>query len=204
MATAPTPAMATFLLPRTFARPLLTHLLQFSVRPVFNPVTSGRSLIVCVDIRFTLISLQVWCLLRPVGATLLDTSLLGLVTHKAAQTVGLQGLVQSWQSGQKTRKNEAKSRKLLVDTADKSDGALSWVSCEFGDRLCSRELCTMRRIANMNVGAGGNAGHGCTKREIRYALALQITNQRLTLRTIRMQRHVNGVAVIVAEPIMSG
>jgi len=55
----------------------------------------------------------------------------------------------------------------------------------------------------MNVGAGGNSGHGCTKREKGDALALQITNQRLTLRTVRMQRHVNRVAVIVAEQVMS-
>ena len=55
----------------------------------------------------------------------------------------------------------------------------------------------------MNVWTGGDSRHRSAKREIGNTLALKISNERLSLNAIRMQRHVHRVTVIVAKPVMS-
>lgn len=55
----------------------------------------------------------------------------------------------------------------------------------------------------MNVRAGSYSRHRSPKREIRNTLALQITNERFSLDAIRMQRHVDRVAMVIAETVVS-
>ena len=54
----------------------------------------------------------------------------------------------------------------------------------------------------MNMRTGSDSRHRSPKREIRDTLTLQITNECFSLDTIRMQRYVHRVAVIVTETIV--
>ena len=56
----------------------------------------------------------------------------------------------------------------------------------------------------MNMRPGRNARHGSAEREIGNTLALQIVDERLSLNTVRMQRDVYSITVIIPEPVVSG
>ena len=62
----------------------------------------------------------------------------------------------------------------------------------------------VRGTPDVDMWTGSDAGNGATKGKKWNSPRLQVTNQSLPLRTIRMQRDVNGISVIVSKPIVSG
>jgi hypothetical protein len=56
----------------------------------------------------------------------------------------------------------------------------------------------------MDMRSGGGAGHSISESNKWYSCLAQVTQQALSFATVRMKRHVDGMAVIKAQAVMGG